>query len=297
MTRIALYTTVYPAAKRFFPDWVSSVRSQRKSGFDVWIGADSMEVDPQLVVGAEAVHVVAATAEDTPASLRCRAMIMMADLYDAIVLSDSDDILEPERIESALSGLEDADVHGCALGLIDEAGQDLGAYFGLVAGEDPDSVLPRNNFLGFSNTAWRSDALRRCLPVPNDSIVLDWLLATRAWGHAARITFDRTVRMRYRQYGENTARVIPPFTNEQIIRATELVAAHYRTSVVDALSYPEQRRHVLQEAAARVERFRAAIEGTPVVLDTYRDFLNQLPPHRLWWLSVAHPALEHIWNN
>jgi hypothetical protein len=295
--RIALYTTIYPGAARFFADWLSSVQKQDMRGFDVWIGVDGVETDPQLAVGDAAVRLVTASEGDTPASLRCRAMAMMAAQYDAIIFTDSDDILEPTRCSAALHGLEHADVHGCALGLIDEAGRDLGIYFGLGEGEDADMILPHNNFLGLSNTAWRTGTLRKCLPVPSDCIALDWLLATRAWGHEARITFDRTIRMRYRQYGENIARVMPPFTKNQVMRATEVVSEHYRTAVIDALDFPDQRRHILQEAADRVGRFRIAISRSQYVLDTYTEALNQLPPHRLWWLSVAHPALENIWSS
>jgi hypothetical protein len=297
VNRIALYTTIYPGAARFYADWLSSVHRQNKRGFDVWIGVDGIEMGPQLVVRDAAVRLVTASEGDTPASLRCRAMVMMAAQYDAIVFTDCDDVLEPTRFSAALHGLENADVHGCALQLIDESGSDLGRYFGLDEGEDPNAILPRNNFLGLSNSAWRTDSLRKCLPAPSDSIALDWLLATRAWGHEARITFDRTIRMRYRQYGENIARILPPFTINQVMRATEVVLAHYRTAVIDALEFPDHRRTLLLEAADRVERFSGAISKSQSVLDTYTEALNQLPPHRLWWLSVAHPALEDIWSS
>ena len=297
MKRIALYTTIYPGAARFFADWLSSVLKQDMRSFDVWIGVDGMKIDSQLVVGDAPVQIVTATSDDTPVSLRSRAMTMMASIYDGIVFTDSDDILEPTRCSAALHGLESADVHGCALGLIDEVGCDLGLYFGLREGEDPDTIIPRNNFLGLSNTAWRTDTLRKCLPAPSDCIALDWLLATRAWGHGARITFDKTIRMRYRQYSENVARVMPPFTNTQVLKATEIVSEHYKTAVTDALGFPDQRRHVLQEAADQVERFRVAMTRSQSGLDTYTKALNQLPPHRLWWLSVAHPELEDIWSS
>lgn len=224
-------------------------------------------------------------------------MGLMAAQYDAVVFADSDDILEPTRFSAALNGLENADLHGCALGVIAEDGRDLGIYFGLVEGEEPDSVLPRHNFLGLSNSSWRTETLRKCLPAPNDCIALDWLLATRAWGRHARITFDRNIRMRYRQYGENIARVMPPFTGNQILKATEVVLRHYRTATVDAFNFSAERRQALQEVAGRVEKFKGAITSSQSVFETYLEALNHLPPHRLWWLSVAHPELEEIWNS
>jgi len=294
----ALYTTIYPGVGRFLPDWCSSLNCQDQLEFDLWIGVDGVttETISHLANRDGALHFVTAGHGDTPISLRCRAMSMMAAKYEAIIFTDSDDILEPTRVSAALHGLESADVHGCALGLVDVAGHDLGVYFGLDVNESPDEVIPRNNFLGLSNTAWRSDMLRKCLPAPAHCIALDWLLATRAWGRGAKITFDPVVRMRYRQYGTNTACVVPPFSAEQIIRATEVVTEHYRLVPLDDPSMPLPQRQLLREAADRVEQFRSAILSSRDILDDYVAALNQLPPHRLWWLSVAHPILEKIWN-
>lgn len=295
----ALYTTIYPGVERFLPDWCISLNCQDQPEFDLWVGVDGVttEMISKLIGHNVAVHFVPAVSGDTPVSIRNRAMSIMAVKYDNIIFADSDDILEPTRVSAALRGLDCADVHGCALSLVDVAGHDLGIYFGLIANELPDDVIPRNNFLGLSNTAWRSDMLRKCLPAPAQCIALDWLLATRAWGHGARITFDRTPRMRYRQYGTNTACVVPPFSAEQIIMATSVVTEHYRLAPLDDPATPLPQRKLLREAADRAEKFSSAISSSHEILDDYVAALNQLPPHRLWWLSVAHPALEKIWNH
>lgn len=283
----------------FLADWCSSLNCQDHLEFDLWVGIDGVTTEMvQKLIGQNiAVHFVTAVHGDTPISIRCRSISMMAAKYDNIIFVDSDDILEPTRVSAALHGLKCADVHGCALNLIDVAGHDLGVYFGLNANESLDEVITRNNFLGLSNTAWRSDMLLKCLPVPEQCIALDWLLATRAWGRGARITFDRTPRMRYRQYGTNTACVVPPFSAEQIIRATALVTEHYRLIPMDDPAIPFPQRQLLLEAAGRVGKFSSTISSSRETLDDYVAALNQLPPHRLWWLSVAHPILEKIWNH
>lgn len=294
----ALYTTIYPQVAPFILDWCTSVERQDNCEFDLWVGLDGITADiiSSRIDSVVKVYFVFAERGETPIALRNRALLMMVQEYDKIILADSDDILEPSRIKSSLENLDCTDVYGCALGLIDGSGNDLETYFGLLAGESPDEVIPRNNFLGFSNTAWRSEMLQKCLPAPTDCIAMDWILATRAWGLGARITFDRTVRMRYRQYGENTARVIPPFSAEQIIRATSIVREHYRLVLKDDSYFSNTCRLKLEEAYQRVEKFNTAISSSQTILDDYIIALNQLPAHRLWWLSVAHPQLETIWN-
>ena len=87
----------------------------------------------------------------------------------------------------------------------------MGMTFGLPPRAEPEMCFPRNNVFGLSNSAFRSDLLRRCLPIPADAVLVDWFLATRAWLMGARMAFDPEVEMDYRQYGGNMARVGPPF--------------------------------------------------------------------------------------
>ena len=298
MNRLALYTTIYPGMERFLLDWCRSVNCQDYRSFDIWIGVDNTETGTvySLLDQRYCITFVHAVVGDTPVSLRCRAMMRMVTQYKAIIFTDSDDVLEPARVSAALNGLGSADVYGCALGLMDEAGHDLGLYFGLLEGEDPEVILPNGNFLGLSNTAWRSDTLGKCLPVPKQCVAMDWLLATRAWGNGARITFDRAIRMRYRQYGTNITSVVPPFSAKQIIRTTTVVTDHYRMLTADDPGIPSSQRQILREAAARIEKFRNTIMSSHSILDTYVAELNKLPAHHLWWLTVAHPALEELWN-
>lgn len=285
--------------ERFLGDWCRSVNQQDCRDFDIWIGVDGVGTETPLSLLDQhiAVTCVSSMAGETPASLRCRAMLEMVARYDAIIFTDSDDLLGPDRVSAAIHGVGSADVYGCALGLMDVDGNDLGLYFGLLEDETPDGILPYRNFLGLSNTAWRSEMLKMCLPVPERCVAMDWLLAVRAWGFGARITFDGTVRMHYRQYGANVACVMPPFSSEQIVRATAVVTEHFRVVTAGGDGFSAQKLHTLQEAAAGIEIFRNTVMSSAAALDRYVTALNKLPPHRLWWLSVAHPALEDIWNS
>jgi hypothetical protein len=298
MSRNVLYATLYPGIEGYFPDWLKSVLSQETRDFEVCLGLDgiSRDIVPETIGRFFPVQFVEAENEDAPIGLRNRAMERMSAAYDSVVFTDSDDILEPTRISAALRGLEDAEVHGCAMGLINGGGTDLRSYFGLIENEDPDAVLPRYNFLGLSNTAWRAGALRTCLPAPPECIAMDWFLATIGWCRGFRISFDREIGMRYRQHGSNTARVLPPFTAGQIRGATDIVLRHYRLLMENRIPAPEAKRAALERSASRARKFKENIDSSRPMLEAYVDQLNRMPPHRLWWLTVAHPDLEDLWN-
>ncbi len=297
--RLALYTTVYPGVERYLSSWYGSVKDQTDHDFDLWIGIDGLEVNTVLAaMGAEpSATWVRAEQGDSPAQIRQRAIERMVNKYAAVVFVDSDDLLAPTRLEAARKSLEQSDVTGCAMRIIDDRGNDLEAIFKPPAGVDVATILPRNNVFGLSNTAYRSQLLRRCLPLPPKCVLLDWFLVTYAWTLGARLAFDFTCRMAYRQHSNNLGRVLLPFTSQQILAATELVLNHYECVLTHITELQPKFKNKLKSTRSRVNLFYRSITSSPAILRQYVGAFNQLPSnHIMWWQCVAHPQLEKIWN-
>lgn len=297
-TTLALYTTVYPGVEPYLPDWYRSVRSQTDQDFRLWMGLDALSVETvHDLLGTDAGAVcVPAHPGDTPAQVRQRALGRIVDAHDAVVLVDSDDILYPARVASARAALEGSDVAACAIRLVDGKGRDLGVTFALPSPGGPETVLPRYNIFGLSNSSFRSTVLRRCLPIPVDAVLVDWYLATLAWLLGASFRADAEIGMSYRQYGTNTARVLPPFDRAQVVRDTDRVRGHF--ALVQSAPLPSAAVDRLEEvgaAAAEVDAFYRQVVLRPAVLDRYLEDLNALAPAPYWWSCVAHPALREMW--
>lgn len=297
--RFALYTTVYPGVEKYLSEWYESVLNQTDLNFDIWIGIDGLDISKIIdEIGADPLATwVKAVKGDTPAQIRQKAIKEMIDKYPAVIFVDSDDILEPTRVEAARDALEMDDVNGCALRLIDEKGNDLGMIFKPSIGADVVSILPYSNVFGLSNTAYRTQILEKCLPIPAECVLVDWFLITRAWALGAHLNFDFTFRMAYRQHSKNIAGVLPPFSAKQIMLATKNVLNHYKcvlTYIPDLL--PEYRNKI-EESRKIVEAFYKSITGSRDVLNLYVSSLNQLSSNHIWWDFVAHPQLEEIWKN
>ena len=296
--RLALFTTVYPGVERYLAPWYDSVQTQTDRDFDLWIGTDGLT--PQAVTEAIGVAPAASWLEarngDTPARLRTAALERLVSEYSGVVFVDSDDVLHASRVAAAREGLRQHDVTACALQIIDADGHDVGAVFG-PDGADLEALLPRHNVFGLSNSAYRSTVLERCLPAPDECILMDWLLVTRAWAAGASLGFDGTPRMAYRQYAANVARVLPPFAPRHVLQAAERVLNHYRCVLDPAWSMPPVHRDRLERAQRTVQAFHRTITGSAVTLARYVDALNRLPPRYVWWWCVAHPELEDVWSN
>ena len=298
--RLAVYSTWYPGVEKYVPAWYRSVAAQADRDFDVWIGVDALDGDA-LAAGlgeGPALNLLPQPAGASPAQVRGNAIAALLDRYAGIVFVDSDDLLEPTRVSAARRALETEDVTACALRIIDGEGRDLGIAFGAPDETAWSDFLPRYNVFGLSNSAYRTSTLRRCLPLRPESALVDWLLVTRAWALGARLGFDRTPRMAYRQYGANIARVVPPFSETEIRAATARVLAHYR-AVLEAPEWrlPPAAAAAVREACARVTAFADAIGASPATLSRYAAALNSLRPRYVWWWLVAHPDLESVWKN
>lgn len=298
--RLALVTAVYPGVETFLGAWHRSVLAQEDGDVDLWIACDG--IDPAHVVEVLGVdpgaHWVRASPGDTPAQVRQRVLERVVERYDAVVLVDSDDLLHPSRVAAARRRLATSDLSACALRLVDERGHDLGATLVLPTGAAPDDVLPRTNIYGLSNSAYRCELLRRCLPIPAAARAVDWFLATRAWLSRARLDVDPVARMDYRQHGANMTCVLPPFDAAQLRRDTPMVAAHVAQLISATGERPDTARlAALVAMAADIEAFSRRVVGDDERLERYLRRLSDLAPAPLWWVHVAHPALRALWQD
>lgn len=296
---IAVYTTVYPKAMRFLGPWARSLRDQTDPDFDVWVGADQVgSAEVRSAAEGLSMEIVPAEQGDSPTTLRNRVLARMLDRYDAIVLIDVDDIALPDRVAEARRELAGADGVACAMRMVDVDGHALSRRFGLRRKEVPDRHITMTNVFGFSNTAYRTTTLRACLPVPADTVLMDWWVATRAWLTGSRLVFDPHVRMNYRQYAENLVPTGGPHTVESVAGASDRVSAHYRSVLGTPLpddARPE-RVDAVERAAERAALFAARVVDRPERLARYVATLNDLEDETIvWWSQVAHPSLDELW--
>lgn len=297
--RVCLYTTIYPQAKAFLHDWYRSVSRQTDCDFQLWIGLDAIGVEEVVDIVGDDVNATWVFAEsgDTPAQVRQRALAQIVDCFEGVILVDSDDVLLKTRVAAARADLQRCDLVGCALNLVDQTGEPMRMTMGLPPFMSVDEVLPRHNIFGLSNSAFRTELLRQCLPIPQEVVLVDWFLATRAWLYEARLIFDPTPRMDYRQHEQNMTHVRPPFTEVQIERDTLRVLRHMaivKESVGRGVAIG--RLQLLADVARDIQVFYDRIVLRPRKLETYITSLNVLEPAPVWWASVAHPSLRGMWT-
>ncbi len=289
MSGLAVYSVVYPAALRFFADFWRALSAQLDGSSAVYLslhGVSQADLERSAGGRVEATF-IPADASATPAEVRSRALAAVCAAHDAVVLLDSDDVALPGRLEAAREGLEEVDVYACAMRLVDERGEPLRGGLEFTLGEDEQEalaageLLARVNAFGFSNSAYRAETLAAALPVPPDTVLMDWLVVSRASLAGAEVAFDHGVHMAYRQYGANTARVVPPFEPERVVADARRVVRHHELLAAPESAAPFRR------ASAKARRFLAWLEEDERNAVTYSRRLAESPRDvYLWWQHV-----------
>lgn len=295
---VAVFSTVYPEGTQFLPDWYHSILGQTDSSFDLWIGCDRISVsDAEKAMGGIFPATWILKEENESAiHLRERMMQEIVKDYSMVIFVDSDDILMPKRVEAAKKALQSYEFYGSSMTLIDECGANLNRNFHPPENYDVSELMVRTNIYGLSNTAYRTDVLEKCLPFPENCILLDWFIATKALNNSAVPYFDKQVRMLYRQHSLNTARVLPPFSHEQILLSTKRVLDHYTCVLAHIPNLSLKFKEKIILAQAEVAEFNISILESEELLQLYMNKLNDLATDHIWWSCVANPQLEDLWK-
>ncbi len=290
--RLAVFSTIHPGVAPFLSAWADSLAVQTDADFDLCLALDAVgEADVAAACGrALDARWFPATEGAGPARVRDEALAVLVDEYDGVVFVDSDDILLPGRVARAGALLEDAHMTCCAMHLVDVQGRRCGPVFDPAFGM---GRLERVNVFGFTNSAYRCEALRAALPLPDDCALVDWYVACRAHLAGCSARADARPGMCYRQYGANTARVLAPFTAGQVLRAARLAVGHY-ACLGRALGGLEG---LWAEARDGADAFLETMSRDAVVLEAYVRALNNLEAGHVWWSCVARPELDGIWKN
>jgi hypothetical protein len=236
LPKFAIATAAYPTRPVFVAQFIQGVADAAgtrpvqlvmavEQGFDV---ASMLPPRPTNV----ALDLRPATRATTPAGLR-RLMIdaVRESNSEIAVFCDFDDRLAPAALDLHAGALASADMSYGEMRIVDEVGRPLGGNFPRASSmpdqlDKVDPLLSRN-FMGFSNTAVRCNALSASLAIPDDLVAADWwfftmLLATgRRGGRTASAVAD------YRTYSQNVLGANASNSIEVLRKRAEIAQRHY----------------------------------------------------------------------
>jgi hypothetical protein len=236
--KIAICAALYESGRPFLAAFKEAVRAAA-AGRDVgFVAAVDGLQDATAALADLAGHLDVVTVEvppgHTPAGVR-REMLSAGQASGAeiLVFVDMDDLIAPEGVDRHVAALAEADFSYGDMDLIDTAGHPLGRRF-FDHAKVPDRVddvvaVSGRNFLGFSNTAVRTNCIAPvALTVPEHIVAADWWFFTMLLlgGKRGRKTAGSVAS--YRLHDANTLGAGAPRTVAEAIGQTEAMLRHYQ---------------------------------------------------------------------
>lgn len=292
---LAVFTVIYPAAMRYVPELLAGLAEQSDDQFTLVVALDLVEpshfasLARHIALPDIEVHVVGGT----PVEIRNEVLLDLCQRFSLLLLQDADDVPRPERVATQRVGLREADVIGSALALVDENGRSL--HRTLRPPSRPiDTFLPRMNVFGFGNSAYHSEVLVDCLPVPRSLQAMDWFVATRAHLAGAVLKTSDVVIADYRQHGASAAPVLPPLTVDDLELGMAVSRTHLSSigsvATAGASSWVAPR-------LAELQRFERWLRKDERNGSYYLDTLNRQHDRVFaWWEYVASESMEYLWT-
>jgi len=236
--KIAICAALYEAGRPFLAGFKEAVRAAA-AGRDVGLIAAVDGLSDANAALADVAHqleivTVEVPPGHTPAGVR-REMLSagQASGAEVLVFVDMDDLIAPEGVDRHLAALAEADFSYGDMVLIDAAGRGLGRRF-FDHANVPDRVddviaVSDRNFLGFSNTAVRTNCIAPvALAVPEHIVAADWWFFTMLLLGGRRGRKTAGLVASYRLHEANTLGAGAPQTVAEAISQTEAMLRHYR---------------------------------------------------------------------
>ncbi len=262
--KIAICAALYEAGRPFLAPFMDAVQRAAAGHDVVFVGAvDGLQDAAAALAGLGGqleVVTVDVPPGHTPAGVR-REMLSagQASGADVLVFSDMDDLIAPHGLDRHLAALAEADFSYGDMELVDAAGDSLGRRFfdqASVPDRVDDVIAVRDrNFLGFSNTAVRTDCIAPvALAVPEHIVAADWWFFTMLLLGERRGRKTDGLVASYRLHDANTLGAGAPRTVVEAIGQTEAMLRHYRAFA----AHP-----ALASRAADTEKVLATLRSAP----------------------------------
>ncbi len=260
MHDFAICTAVYRSGLRFFDDYCRGLAAAlRRMGevqklVLVTDGLDPVDLEPWVAKFDALADVTVAKGSGGPAAVRRQMLTVAAALgTTAIACYDMDDVPLEYGLQRHRQTLKKGDIAFGDMELIDEDGNSLNRNF--FAGADvPDRLenptgLLRRNFLGFTNTAFRTDLVHRAAPhIPDDIVAADWWFFTVLAGQGYRAVKTAGPVVAYRSHRDSMLGGLPSTDGADILRRCAVIRNHYaHLSDLPGVQQEDQRVSVLQD--------------------------------------------------
>lgn len=234
--KIAVVGVIYPGVEKYINDYIWSLEDQTFKEFDLIILNDGLKTSNSFFKNST-LNLKLFKTNGTPSKIRFNLIKKVIDLgYENIIFSDCDDFFSKNRIEISVENLKKYDVVVNDLDVISERNNIKERLY--LSNRFKNKTLINiddiffSNMMGFTNTATRSNILKRILPnLKKESDTYDWYLWTNVLSLGCKTIFTNEASTSYRVYSENIAGLPQKISSAEISHQLLIKIAHYKSLI------------------------------------------------------------------
>ena len=289
MAQFTVCTSLYPQSERNIAAFCAALNKAIENVDAALLFALERDYDPSMVIASlqrkDKIHIVKSDALASPSALR-QTMLTAARSIDSdiLVFADFDDCIDRTALSNHAESLADSEISYGDMRLLDHEGKSTGRTFFENAGvpnrvSGPESLQERN-FMGFTNTAIRREALSEItIEIPVDIAAAEWWLFTKLLHHGATAKQTCYPVVDYRIYDKNTLGVGEARSLDALAKQLAIVNRHYANLVKDL-------RH--QKSLDKITRLARVLESGKVPEECFFEVVNHQPG--VWFDDVFRAA-------
>lgn len=227
----AFITTIFPASRKFLPEFLKSLLNQTEKDFDLLVFNDGITDFELLKEEFFELNILEYKVNYTPAVNREYAIKKAMELgYLHLIFGDSDDYFSGNRVDDALKALTNYDIVVNDITIIaDQIIQEN--YFTSIIAANPFNLkrLINSNVAGLSNTAVNTCIVPENINFNKELIAVDWFFFSIVLANAnveAYFTNDSVTY--YRQHNLNTVGMMKIVNGEKVKLGIRTKLYHYK---------------------------------------------------------------------
>lgn len=281
--KIAIFTTIFPAIEQYLDEFLKSLQGQTCKNFDLVVVNDGCDGFKKIIDEYSELSVIELKLSETPSKNREFGIrYVKRKKYDVLILADSDDYFEPNRIEVSLNYLKYCDVVVNDLSLVFGGSVYCERYLSKRVANNQkiflDDIFDKNIF-GFSNTALNVKVID-VVEMDKELVAVDWFFFSRVLLSGASAVFTNETRTYYRQWRGNTIG-IDKMTCELLDRGIDVKIKHYGLMSNIDKSYIDRLQRML-----KLKDMLSGPGDKKHYIDQMSKYYNQ---NTLWWEGIELP--------
>ncbi len=230
--KTAVFSVIFPNAKRFLDDYLGSLEKQTYKDFDVIVVNDDVPAFSGIALRHN-LNIIEMPAGKTIAENRQLGIVYAKKAgYDYLVFTDSDDMSALDRIEKSIALLGKYDAVVNDITTIDKNGRILQKHYMGKRLKDGDRItldfIRDKNVCGFGNSAVRLNRLKEKIVFDPSLVAVDWYFFTSLLQKGYKAVFTDETTSYYRIYDKNMAGVDPRINETKVKNDLAIMSAHYK---------------------------------------------------------------------